>query len=268
VKNHIIKFFLIAPMIFLTSCAAPKVLKVPNMKNVGLGSSEDALIASAGSLFVYEWDKKGDSILNQMFTYVYLKNGAVIAIEQDPIDKFERDPNLKNNAIARTNEIKSYYRQLNSARLQTAASNFATGMAMAQGGMASRPLIQQQPRASNPTASFTPIASASRYNQNSLANPYGAGSPYKPDGLMNPYSPYGSPYSNRSWTNPYATDAPKLYDSQGNYRGRLSSNPYASDSTSNPYGRYGSPYSSESINNPYGAGNPYSTKPIYVVPQR
>ncbi len=22
---------------------------------------------------------------------------------------------------------------------------------------------------------------------------------------MNPYSPYGSPYSNKSWTNPYAT---------------------------------------------------------------
>jgi hypothetical protein len=29
---------------------------------------------------------------------------------------------------------------------------------------------------------------------------------------MNPYSPYGSPYSNESHTNPYATDAPRLYD--------------------------------------------------------
>ena len=47
------------------------------------------------------------------------------------------------------------------------------------------------------------------YDPNCLNNPYGAGSPYKPDGLMNPYSPYGSPYSNRSWTNPYATDAPR-----------------------------------------------------------
>ena len=106
------------------------------------------------------------------------------------------------------------------------------------------------------------------YDSNCLDNPYGAGSPYKADGLMNPYSQHGSQYSNKSWTNPYATDAPKLYDNQGNYRGRLSTNPYAPDSTSNPYGRYGSEYSPDSINNPYGAGNPYSTDPIYVVPSR
>ena len=106
------------------------------------------------------------------------------------------------------------------------------------------------------------------YSPNSLGNPYGAGSPYKPDGLMNPYSQYGSPYSSKSWQNPYATDTPKLYDSQGNYRGKLSSNPYDADSTANPYGKYGSKYSSESINNPYGAGNPYNSEPIYVVPSK
>ena len=59
-------------------------------------------------------------------------------------------------------------------------------------------------------------------------------------------------------TNPFATDAPRLYDQQGNYRGKLSANPYDPDSTSNPYGRYGSPYSPDSIKNPYGAGSPYS----------
>lgn len=106
------------------------------------------------------------------------------------------------------------------------------------------------------------------YDPRCLNNPYGAGNPYKPDGLNNPYSQYGSPYSNKSHTNPYATDAPKLYDSQGNYRGRLSNNPYDPDSTSNPYGRYGSRYSPDSINNPYGAGNPYNPQPIYVVPSR
>ena len=52
-------------------------------------------------------------------------------------------------------------------------------------------------------------------------------------------------------------NAPSLYDSGGNYRGKLSSNKYDPDSVSNPYGRYGSEYSSDSINNPYGAGNPY-----------
>jgi hypothetical protein len=141
-----------------------------------------------------------------------------------------------------------------------------------------------------PTTAFTPTTTASsaetrkssyagvpgtsfdsssrRYSPNSLANPYGAGSPYKPDGLMNPYSQYGSPYSNKSWTNPYATQAPKLYDNQGNYMGNFSSNKYDPNSVSNPYGKFGNPYSPSSINNPYGAGNPYSNKPVYVVPQR
>jgi hypothetical protein len=66
------------------------------------------------------------------------------------------------------------------------------------------------------------------YDIDCLNNPYGSGSPYKPDGLMNPYSRYGSPYSSGSWTNPYATNAPKIYDENGNYKGRLSTNPYDS----------------------------------------
>jgi hypothetical protein len=106
------------------------------------------------------------------------------------------------------------------------------------------------------------------YDYNCLNNPYGAGNPYKPDGLMNLYSRYGSPYSNDSWTNPYATNAPKLYGQNGNYRGRLSTNPYDPDSISNPSGRYGNPYSPDSINNPYGAGNPYSNNKNYVFPGR
>jgi hypothetical protein len=115
-----------------------------------------------------------------------------------------------------------------------------------------------------PPPIVSPIVTS--YDPNSLANPYGAGSPYKADGLMNPYSQYGSPYSSKSWRNPYATDTPKLYDSQGNYHGKLSSNPYDADSTANPYGRYGSKYSADSINNPYGLGSPYNPNPIYVVP--
>ena len=52
--------------------------------------------------------------------------------------------------------------------------------------------------------------SANPYAPDSTANPYGAGSPFKPDGINNPYSPYGSPFSNQSATNPFATDAPRL----------------------------------------------------------
>jgi hypothetical protein len=101
--------------------------------------------------------------------------------------------------------------------------------------------------------------SANKNNTNSTSNPHGAGSPYNANSINNPNGAYGSPHSSKSATNPYATDAPKLYDGQGNYRGKLSSNPYDADSTSNPNGRYGSPYSSESINNPYGAGSPYGS---------
>lgn len=100
--------------------------------------------------------------------------------------------------------------------------------------------------------------SVNPYAPESTANPYSAaGSEYSSTSVRNPYGPYGSPYSNQSATNPHATDAPKLYDAEGHYRGKLSSNPYDPDSISNPYGRYGNPYSAESINNPYGAGNPY-----------
>ena len=100
--------------------------------------------------------------------------------------------------------------------------------------------------------------SANPYAPNSTSNPYGAGNPYSGNSIHNSYGPYGSPYSNRSVTNPYATGAPRLYDQNGNYHGRLSANPYDPESTANPYGRYGSRYSSESINNPYGAGAPYA----------
>ena len=106
------------------------------------------------------------------------------------------------------------------------------------------------------------------YDLNCINNPYGAGNPYKADGLMNPYSLYGSPYSNRSWTNPFATEPPKIYDRDGNYRGRLSTNPFHPDSISNPFGRYGNPYSYENLMRRYGVGIPYSTEEFYIVPIR
>jgi len=96
--------------------------------------------------------------------------------------------------------------------------------------------------------------SVNPYALDSTANPLNA---ISPNSITNPVGPYGSPVSPRSATNPYATQAPKLYDSAGTYHGRLSTNRYDPDSVSNPYGRYGSPYSPESINNPYGAGSPY-----------
>ena len=100
--------------------------------------------------------------------------------------------------------------------------------------------------------------SANLFGFDSTANQFGAGSPFAPDGINNPYSLYGSPFSNQSATNPLATDAPRLYDQSGNYRGKLSTNPFYPDSTSNQFGRYGSPFSPDSLNNPYGAGSPFN----------
>jgi hypothetical protein len=87
-----------------------------------------------------------------------------------------------------------------------------------------------------------------------------AGHPPGSISVNNPSSRYWSPLSNQSATNPYATEAPRLYDSNGNYRGRLSANRYDPDSTSNPFGRYGSRFSPDSINNHYGAGNQYDVE--------
>jgi len=94
-------------------------------------------------------------------------------------------------------------------------------------------------------------------NPNSIFNdigPYGNLSPTSP---RNPIGIYGSPVSPYSATNPLATDAPRLYDQDGNYRGKLSSNPLDPDSVNNPLGRYGSALSPDSLNNPLGAGNQF-----------
>jgi hypothetical protein len=97
------------------------------------------------------------------------------------------------------------------------------------------------------------------HNPNSIANKHGAGSSHDPNSVRNKFGQYGSPYSNKSATNPYATDAPKLYDEDGNYHGKLSTNKYDPESISNPYGQYGSKYSPDSIRNPYGAGSRYDS---------
>ena len=67
------------------------------------------------------------------------------------------------------------------------------------------------------------------------------------------------------YDNEYGSDinSPKLYDSDGNYRGNLNNNQFDPNSIANPYGRYGSQYSAESINNPYGAGSQYNSDSPY-----
>src|SRR5690349_6343094 len=61
----------------------------------------------------------------------------------------------------------------------------------------------------------------------STANPNGVyGSPFSPNSNNNPYGVSGSPLSAKSANNPFTTQAPRLYDRSGEYRGKLSSNPF------------------------------------------
>ncbi len=102
--------------------------------------------------------------------------------------------------------------------------------------------------------------SANQYNQDSTSAPYGKYNPNTVGGINSPDSQYGDAYSNESANNPDASNAPKLYDSKGNYRGRLSNDPYDPESISNPTGAYGSdmqnmqPDDPDNPNNPYGNG--------------
>lgn len=98
--------------------------------------------------------------------------------------------------------------------------------------------------------------SANELNPNSIFNDVGPNGNLAPTSPRNSIGVYGRPISPYSATNPLATEAPRLYDQEGNCRGKLSTNTLDPDSVSNPLGRYGSSLSPESLNNPLGAGNP------------
>ena len=102
--------------------------------------------------------------------------------------------------------------------------------------------------------------SENKYDSDSISNRYGQyGSRYG-NTVTNPYSTYGNKYSSSSVTNPYATDAPKIYAEDGTYLGKLSTNKYDPESISNPYGLYGSKYGNN-LMNPYSTyGSKYSSQ--------
>lgn len=102
--------------------------------------------------------------------------------------------------------------------------------------------------------------SRGKYIGNLTANPFASTqNEFDPNSVTNDFGKYGSEFSQYSATNPFTYDAPKLYDQDGNYRGKLSSNEFDPDSISNPFGKYGSEFSSDSINNEFGAGSPFKS---------
>jgi hypothetical protein len=106
--------------------------------------------------------------------------------------------------------------------------------------------------------------SSNKYDPNSTSNTFGTfGSKNSAKSINNSFGEYGSQYSPNGVTNKFTTGGPKLYDSQGSFKGTLNSNKYDPNSVSNPYGKYGSKYSADSINNPYGKyGNKFSTESV------
>jgi len=106
---------------------------------------------------------------------------------------------------------------------------------------------------------FSGLAAAQNcpYDPRCIINPHGAGSLYGP--IINPYA-------SNSATNPYAIEAPRLYDSQGNYRWSAEYQSVRSGLNVESVWRYGNPHSPDSLNNPYGAANPDDPRLIYVVP--
>ena len=71
--------------------------------------------------------------------------------------------------------------------------------------------------------------SANELNPNSIFNDVGPYGNLSPTSSRNPVGVYGSPVSPYSATNPLATDTPRLYDQQRNYRGKLSTNQFDPD---------------------------------------
>ncbi len=89
-----------------------------------------------------------------------------------------------------------------------------------------------------------------QFDPDSVHNKFGTyGNPYSSLSINNEYGQYGSPYSLYSANNPHTLQAPRLYDSSGNFLGRLSANKFDIYSVTNP----GSIYRAKFLN-AYGVG--------------
>jgi hypothetical protein len=78
-----------------------------------------------------------------------------------------------------------------------------------------------------------------KFDPNSVHNQFGTyGNPYSPLSINNKFGKYGSEFSIYSANNPYTLQAPKLFDVNGVYLGKLSANKFDIESISNPVSIY------------------------------
>ena len=127
-------------------CAGPKTLKKRDLSSVQVGEVA-ALSKKLGKptyilpvtkgryqgaqMYVYEWDKPGDNIVNRMYTYVVVSDGLVAAVFEDPADKYEKDAKAAAYAFLDSEGERKLSGISNQRTTAGALRNLAQGVAMA-----------------------------------------------------------------------------------------------------------------------------------------
>ena len=130
----------------VTGCAGPKTLKKRDLSSVQVGQAA-ALSKKLGKptyilpvtkgrykgsqMYVYEWDKPGDNIVNRMYTYVVVRDGLVAAVFEDPADKYEKDAKAAAYAFLDSEGERKLSGVSNQQTTAGALRSLAQGVAMA-----------------------------------------------------------------------------------------------------------------------------------------
>lgn len=137
---------LILGVMLAAGCAGPKLLKKRDFSSVQrgevaalskkLGKPTYILPVTKGpyqgsQMYVYEWDKPGDNIVNRMYTYVVIDNGVVEAIFEDPSDKYEKDAKAAAYAFLDSEGERKLSGISNQRTTASALQSLAQGVAMA-----------------------------------------------------------------------------------------------------------------------------------------
>ncbi len=127
----------------LCSCAGLQALKKPDLSKVAMGTpyiEAEALknpryivdISQGrwrgGKMLIFEWDLPGDEIHNRMYSYAVIKEGRVVSVYEDPVDKYRRDPVAASQALLDTQAEKSQQAAGRQRTAQAALQSVSTGL--------------------------------------------------------------------------------------------------------------------------------------------
>jgi hypothetical protein len=105
--------------------AGTPVAKVAALKNPIHREAITKGVLKGAEVWVYEWDAPDDEVNNRMFTYVVVRDGAIIDYVEDSPDKWRKDPKSYKAAKLASSweDISGYMAQ--AARYQAAANMLA-----------------------------------------------------------------------------------------------------------------------------------------------